>query len=151
MLLCFSKRSPVVKKYTKRPCRMVRSWSPEPREKDRHGRRWHDGEEYSRVGDEYRARKVEADAARCWDEEGYRRSRSTQDVYKKPESDGYAARSEKRHSFGTDLEDKHVSPCMVTQALVHKDRLSKSAEAFRYFHSSFGGLIFRQDCTMRFF
>lgn len=122
----------MVKKYKKRHYKMTRSWSPEVRVKDKYDKRWHDDEEYSRVGDEYRPKYRESDETTCWEEEGHRRSRTSKDHYKKVKTDEYATRSSRRHSYESDVEDKHLTSKNTTKALVHKDRIPVANETFRY-------------------
>lgn len=134
MLLCFSKRSPVVRNYKKKNSKMSQSWSPELRRRNRQDGRWHDGEEYARVGDEYRPKRISEEDSNCWEQEGYRRNRHSRDTYKKVEDDLYATESSKRYSFGVDVEDKHLPSEIATKAQVHSkkaDRAHSTTEAFR--------------------
>ena len=123
----------MVKKNRDGNCKVARTWSPELRERDRYGRRWHDGEEYTRVGDEYRPKYIEEDDTKKWEEEGYGRSRATRDVYGTTENRQFTVKSERRRSLGTEAEQDDVPSGKTTKALVHKDRMSKTAESFRYF------------------
>ena len=135
----------MVKKNPKGKSKMANSWSPGSRETVGHRRRYHDGEEYTRVGDEYRAKRIEADDAKCWEDEGYARRRSSRDVYNKSDGGYFSANSERRRSYGTDAEQEKVSSEKTTNAVVHRDsRVSKSSEAFRYFFQIFDStFIFR--------
>ena len=134
MLLCFSKKSPVVKKNHRNKRAMARSWSPEIRERDRYGRRWHDGEEYTRVGNEYRPKFIEEDEydkEHCI-ENGYKRDRNYRDAYNKAENGHFSVISENKCKYEVEKQE-NVSSAKTTKALVHEDRLPKTNEAFRYY------------------
>lgn len=122
----------MIKKYSKSKPKRAHTWAPESRETDRYGTRWHDGEEYTRVGDEYRPKHIETDDAKCWEDEGNTRRTSRSSVYSKSDGAYSSANSEKRHPYRTDAEQENVTSGMATNALVHRGRrVSKASEAFR--------------------
>ncbi|XP_065059784.1 uncharacterized protein LOC135687203 [Rhopilema esculentum] len=123
-----SKRSPVVEKFAK--CQKARrTWSPDCKEMERYDKRYYGGEEYKRVGNEYRPtrRGDRDDINKDFEEEGFKRNRNNRDVRSKCEEGNLKVTSHKRNSYGTDIEDKHVA-----RAMVHSDGVSKAVEAFRY-------------------
>lgn len=128
MLLCFSKRSPVVGK-SMHNHKVSRSWSPDTQEQHRaESRRWHCGEEYTRCGDEYRRHRSTDDS----DNEtgaGFRRNRNSEVVKESRDDIKKKNADSKRSSYGTDVEDRNE--ITATKALVHRRKASLHAESFR--------------------
>ncbi len=122
MNLCFSKRSPHVKKYK---TTRKETWSPDLN-KRYNVRRYHAGAEFTRAGDEYRPKEKESTGTEV-ENNGFRRNRHDYRAEKRTESLSYAGNGSSRSSYGLDTEDKNS----IAKAQVHKEGRSKTAEGFR--------------------
>ena len=126
MNLCFSKKSPRMNKGRNNQKLRFETWAPEVREKQS-TRKYLNGEEYTRQGDEYKPRSSEKTKAEVSDE-GYRRNRTDSKPSKVVESLTKREIGGSRSS-GVDMEDRNELSC--TKATVHKEKQAKTAEGFR--------------------
>eukprot|EP00794_Sanderia_malayensis_P020026 gene20026-21989_t len=130
MNLCFSKKSPVARKFARKKHSKA-SWSPDTNKKYA-SRRYHAGEEFTRAGDEYRSKEIESNQrSEALNGDGFRRNRYRAE--RATEIQSYADDNGNENSYGSGGEEVKSNKATV---MVHNGKSSNTANTADSFRSS---------------